>query len=257
VDWIIMLTFESAPTLSGGWRQLGAQIRDHPEKRLWRWALLIWLLLFCLNPAANPSEIEKAMTEVVWLIDNLKSIGETNVTFLGAPKIIETSEGRAIEFDGKQDGLVVAAQPLAGFETFTVEIVFRPDANGPREQRFLHLQENDSENRVLIETRLTEDHHWFLDTYIRSGKTDQTLFAEKFTHPVGQWYQAALVFDGSEMRHYVNGVEELSSKITFSPLREGRTSIGVRINQVYWFKGAIRTIRFSPRALHSNEFLNP
>jgi hypothetical protein len=254
-----MLTFVLGRTLLSGLRRPRVQkrVRDHREKGLWRWTSSFWLVLFCLNVAANPPEAERAMTEAVWPIDNLKSIGETNVTLLGAPKIIETSEGRAVEFDGKQDGLLVPAQPLAGFERFTVEIVFRPDANGPQEQRFLHLQENDSENRVLIETRLTEDHQWFLDTYIRSGKTDQTLFAEKFTHPVGRWYQAALVFDGNEMRHYVNGVEELSSKITFSSLREGRTSIGVRINQVHWFKGAIRTIRFSPRPLHPSEFLKP
>jgi hypothetical protein len=197
------------------------------------------------------------MTEIVWTLDNLKNIDGNSVTALGAPKIVETSRGRALEFDGKQDGLLVSAQPLARFETFTVEVIFRPDAEGPKEQRFLHMQESNSENRVLIETRLREDGLWFLDTYIRSGRTDQTLFAEKFTHPVGQWYQAALVFDGREMRHYVNGVEELSSKITFSSLREGRTSIGVRINQVHWFKGAIRTIRFTPRPLQPGEFLKP
>jgi len=195
------------------------------------------------------------MTEVVWAVDNLKSIGENTVTVLGAPKIIETSAGRALEFDGKQDGLLVSAQPLAGLKAFTLEVIFRPDAGGPNEQRFLHLQENGSENRVLIETRLRADGLWFLDTYIRSDETDETLFAEKFTHPVGRWYQAALVFDGSEMRHYVNGVRELSSKITFSPLHEGRTSIGVRINQVHWFKGAIRTIRFASRPLQPSEFL--
>jgi concanavalin A-like lectin/glucanase superfamily protein len=225
--------------------------------RLCRRTSSFLLALLCLNPAANQPEARKAMTEVVWAIDNLKRIGEKTVTLLGAPKIIETPRGRALEFDGKQDGLLVAAQPLAGFDTFTAEVIFRPDADGPREQRFLHLQENDSENRVLIETRLREDGLWFLDTYIRSGRTDETLFAEKFTHPVGKWYQAALVFDGSEMRHYVNGVKELSSRIAFSSLRDGRTSIGVRINQVHWFKGAIRTIRFTSRPLQPGEFLKP
>jgi hypothetical protein len=52
------------------------------------------------------------MTEVVWLLC-LKSIGETDVTFLGAPKIIETSKAEPL-IDGKGS---TAAQPLAGFET--------------------------------------------------------------------------------------------------------------------------------------------
>src|SRR5262249_3455459 len=147
-------------------------------------------------------------------------------------------------FNGEQDGLLLPGQPLKGFDVFTVEVIFRPDANGLKEQRFLHLQEEGTENRILIETRLTDDNQWFLDTYIHSDQSDQTLYAEKFPHPVGQWYQAALVFDGNQMRHYVNGVKELSSIIKFSPLRDGRASIGVRINRVHWFKGAIRTVRF-------------
>jgi hypothetical protein len=197
------------------------------------------------------------MTEVLWRIDNLQAIGGMNVTLLGSPKVIDTQGGRAIEFDGEQDGLLLPGQPLKGFGIFTVEVIFRPDTNGPKEQRFLHLQEDGTENRILIETRLTDDNRWFLDTYIHSDQSDQTLFAKQFPHPVGQWYQAALVFDGNQMRHYVNGVKELSSAIKFSPLREGRTSIGVRINRVHWFKGAIRTVRFVPRALDSGEFLNP
>jgi hypothetical protein len=218
---------------------------------------VILLALFHSNPGAIQQGDSGAMTERVLSIDNLQRIGDMDVTPLGAPKVIDTLRGKAVEFDGKQDALFLARQPLAGLGVFTVEVIFRPDPDGLNEQRFLHLQENDSENRVLMETRLVGDDRWFLDTYIRCGKTDQTLFAEKFTHPVGQWYQAALVFDGQEMSHYVNGAKELSSTITFSPLREGRTSIGARINQVYWFKGAIRTVRFAPRALHPSEFLKP
>jgi hypothetical protein len=33
------------------------------------------------------------------------------------------------------------------------------------------------------------------------------------------------------------------------------TSIGVRQNKIYWFKGAVRKARFSNRALPPNEFM--
>src|SRR5262249_44786766 len=140
------------------------------------------LTLFNVKATSMQPKSGNAMAELVWSIDNLRRIGDLDITLLGAPKVIETAWGRAVEFDGKQDALFLAAQPLVGLGVFTVEVIFRPDAGGPKEQRFLHLQENDSENRVLMETRLVGD-RWFLDTYIRSGKTDQTLFAEKFTHP--------------------------------------------------------------------------
>jgi hypothetical protein len=170
--------------------------------------------------------------------------------------IIETSRGRAVEFHGRQDGLIVDSVPLAGAQSFTLEIVFRPDAGGLKEQRFLHLQQNDANDRILIETRLTGE-KWYLDTYIESTKGGLALYEPKNTHPVGRWYSASLVYEKGQMRHYVNGVLEMSGKLAFSPLGEGKTSIGVRMNRVFWFKGAIRKVRFTPRVLQPAELLLP
>lgn len=195
------------------------------------------------------------MSEAVWNLDNLTSIGGWHTTVLGSPKVIDTPWGKAVEFDGEKDALIVDTHPLTGLDRFTIEITFRPDAEGLKEQRFLHLQENDSENRILFETRLVSKDRWYLDTFIKSGDVSRAQLAETFTHPTGEWYHAALVFDGREMRHYVNGLKELSGEIAFIPAREGKTSIGVRMNRVSWFKGAIRKVRFTPRALAPEDFL--
>ncbi len=200
---------------------------------------------------------EQDVSQVVWQIDNLTGIGGNRTARLGAPRVVESESGRAVEFDGLKDGLLVDDLPLAGAREFTVEVIFRPDAGGPAEQRFFHLQETGSEDRILLETRVTPDNRWFLDTYIQSGAARRTLYAENFKHPVGQWYQAALVFDGREMRHYVNGNLELAGELNFTPLSQGQTSVGVRHNQVFWFKGAMRLARFSRRALVPKEFLQP
>jgi hypothetical protein len=191
---------------------------------------------------------------VTWKIDNLKKIGGNAVSIIGNPQIIDAPGGKAAVFDGAGDGLVVNMNPIAGAQAFTVEAVFRPDANGEKEQRWFHIQQENSENRVLLETRLIGD-QWFLDTYIRSGENNRALYAENFKHPVGVWYHVALVFDGTEMRHYVDGKAELSGPLTIAPLRQGQTSIGVRMNRVYWFKGAIRKARFTAKALAPNEFM--
>jgi len=194
--------------------------------------------------------------QVVWNIDNLNSIGGHPVKVLGSPEVIDTPGGKAVEFDGEGDGLVVYTHPLKGAKQFTLEVIFRPDADGLAEQRFFHLQENGSNSRFLIETRLTEDNQWYLDTFIASGETNQTLIDKQLLHPVGEWYNAALVFDGKEMCHYVNGIRELSAVLpSFTPHRKGKTSIGVRINRLYWFKGAIRKARFTRRALTPDEFM--
>ena len=157
---------------------------------------------------------------MTWKIDNLKTIGGQPVTVVGNPLLIDAPGGKAVMFDGVGDGLVVNANPIAGARAFTLEAVFRPDANGAKEQRWFHIQQEKSENRVLLETRLVGD-QWFLDTYIRSGESNRTLFAENFKHPVGVWYHVALVFDGTEMRHYVDGKLEMSGPAQYRAARTG------------------------------------
>lgn len=191
----------------------------------------------------------------VWRLDNLEEIGGHPVMVLGDPKVIDTANGRAIEFDGVDDGIFFDVHPLAGMSAFTVEVIFKPYSEGAAEQRFFHMQEDPSEERVMFETRLVDNDLWFLDTFIYSGDQKIPLYAIDNKHPVDAWYHTAIVVDGESFKHYVNGELELSEEILFEPQSSGRTSLGVRINKVNWYKGAIRTARFTPRALVPAEFL--
>ena len=193
-------------------------------------------------------------TPVTWKINRPDKIGGQRAERLGEPQVVNTPDGHAVLFDGVDDGLVVKTNPLAGATAFTLEAVFRPDAGGTFEQRWFHLQEELNDNRVLLEIRLTGD-QWFLDTFIKSGDNKLTLFSENFKHKTGEWYHVALTFDGVTMRHFVDGQEELSGPLTIQPLGRGSTSIGVRMNRVFWFKGAVRKARFTPRALSPQEFM--
>ena len=198
----------------------------------------------------------RAMGEqLTWRIDNLVEIAGHRVTVLGDPVVIDTPRGKAVEFDGIDDGVFIDVHPLAGMSEFTVEVVFKPYKDGAPEQRFFHMQEDPSQERVMFETRLVDDDQWFLDTFIYSGEQKIPLYAIDNKHAVGSWYHAAIVVDGSSFKHFVNGELELSEAIQFEPQGAGRTSLGVRLNRVNWFKGAIRTARFTPRALTPEEFL--
>ena len=77
----------------------------------------------------------------LWTFDNIKTIGGHPVQAEGNPRVIDTPMGKAVEFNGKNDALFLDVHPLAGAETFTWEVIFRPDADGAKEQRFFHLQE--------------------------------------------------------------------------------------------------------------------
>lgn len=210
-----------------------------------------------LAMATLGAAVEKSAPSV-WRIESTRAVGGEKPTVLGAPRVV-TEAGRAsLQFNGTSDGLIVSQNPLRGVRAFTIEVLFRPDADGPAAQRFVHL-EDVALNRALIETRVTPDGQWYLDTFLHAAPRDAglTLVDRAKLHPCGRWYWAALVYDGRTMAHFVDGVKEQEGLIDFGPMREGRTSIGVRLNRVFWFKGGIAEVRFQARALERAELQRP
>ena len=203
--------------------------------------MLRWLLTLQVFLAAAAS----AAVPVVWKLDGIASIGGHKPEVFGAPKIVA---GPALQFNGTNDGLILPVNPIAGWAKFTIEVLFMPDADGPHAQRFVHLAD-EKERRVLLETRSSDGASWSLDTFLRGAKDDCTLRDMTKLHPTGQWAWVALVYDGRMMSHYVNGVKELESEVSFEPMTSGRSSIGVRLDRLYWFKGRIKEMRFHPAAL--------
>jgi hypothetical protein len=186
----------------------------------------------------------------------LGMLGKKDVEFTtsGNPRVIDCQYGKALEFDGVGDALFLDTNPLAGLRRFTVEVIFRPDSGGLREQRFLHIGDA-RRDRLMVETRLTKANQWYLDAHLRSGDSAKTLIDSTLLHPAGVWYHLAVVVDNGLMKTYVNGVHELAGGIPFSPFKAGRTSIGVRQNRVYWFRGAICKIRITLRDLLAQKFM--
>ena len=201
---------------------------------------------------ADPPEQE------IWTFNLLDRIGSHKTTILGNPRVIDVPGGKAIEFDGVDDGLQLDVHPLAGAQTFTWEAIFRPDG-GEVEQRWFHLEEGsgsgaDSNNRMLFEIRVV-DGRWCLDAFIKSGAASKALLDRTRLYSLGAWHHVAAVYDGKEFRSYVDGMLDGSAPIQLAPQKAGRTSVGVRMNKVYYFKGAVRSARFTRRALAPSEFL--
>jgi hypothetical protein len=217
---------------------------------------------------ANPAD------SIVWPVDNLQSIGGHPVAkILGAPMVIDTLGGKAVQFNGVGDALFVNTQPVAGFAQFTLEVIFRPDAGGAQAQRWFHMQAAGSD-RVLFELRLAGN-TWFLVSFVQSGTAIARAYAVAFPHPVGAWYHVALVVDGVSMKHYVNGTYENAGPcpmtegctpadvqmlatpypLAYKPIGMGSTSLGCRITESAFLKGAIRLARFTPRVLAPAQFV--
>lgn len=209
-------------------------------------------LLFILSLASAWGQVSPK--QFTWNINRTDSIGGFPVTVLGQPKIVEKEGHTAVEFNGKTDGLLVDGNPMIGATEFTIEVVFMVYEGGPKEQRFVHFQQNDN-NRILVELRMPASNKWFLDTFIKSGASNQVLYSEGMNHDADKWNHACLVYKDNTMTHYVDGVKELSKNVTYTSVSSGKTSIGVRMNRVSWFNGAIRLLRITHQALPPEKFL--
>jgi hypothetical protein len=218
--------------------------------------LLSGLLAIMSCSSTKPAGVAEIPGTVVWNLAELNASTATGLTKAGRPKTVDSPYGKAVLFDGKGDGIFLDADPLLHLHQFTIEVTMRPDPKGPPEQRFLQMGEVNGE-RVMMETRLTPDDLWYLDAYVRSGDSSRTLIDKTKQHPAGEWYHVAFVMDNGAMNTYVDGKHELEGKVKFSPFTKGTTSIGVRMNRVSWFKGAIYKIRITPKALDPADFMKP
>jgi hypothetical protein len=198
---------------------------------------------------------------VTWRFDDTASLGGHATKVLGHPKVIETPMGKAIAFNGVDDALFVGVHPLPGAETWTWEMIFKPDADGKPEQRVFHLQsiepatgEDVPQERMLFEIRI-RDGQWCLDSFATSGGQSKALLNCEKKYPFGKWYRVTTVYDGKMLKNYVGDELQGEGEVKLAPQRAGRSSVGVRINLVDWYKGAIYSTRFTRSALGVGEFL--
>lgn len=239
-----------------------AQIRSRRKKTL-ALALASAGVTLMLAAAETPRQI-------TWTFDRLDRIGGVATTVEGHPKIIDSPVGKAVLLDGVGDSLLIEQHPLAGLTTFTFEAYFRPDG-GANQQRWFHLAEidpktglatskekttNEPNARFLFEIRVVNENQWYLDAFMNGPGYNKALMVAAKVHPIGQWYHVAQVFDGKMFRSYVNGeLQGEAEVLTFKPQLPGRASVGVRMNKVNYFKGAVGTTRFTSKALAPAEFL--
>jgi hypothetical protein len=196
----------------------------------------------------------------IWRFDNIDSIGGQATHVLGHPYLIDSPYGKAVEFNGNDDALIVDQHPLAGANAYTWEVIFRPETGGAEAQRFFHLSEidqktgKDTDNRMLLEIRIVKG-QWCLDSFAETNGSQRALLNCEDLHPLGQWYRVTAVYDGKTLRNYVGDEMQGEGELHIAPQGPGHSSIGTRINRRDFFKGAVFEARFTPRALKPAEFL--
>ncbi len=191
----------------------------------------------------------RAEGPLVWTFDSLDGIGGHAPQVEGAPRLVDSPLGRAVEFGGNGDALFIGQHPLAGAARFTFEALFRPDG-GSFEQRWFHLESDEpgvepgkGRTRMLFEVRVA-DGSWYLDAFMRGEGYSQVLMVPEKRFPLGRWYHVAQTYDGTTYRSYVDGALQAEAAVPFKPQGPGRASVGIRMNRVDPFKGAVRQAAF-------------
>lgn len=222
--------------------------------------------LIAFSIILNSAGVSEATTgdpgQQTWKLKSLKKIGGHKVLIFGNPEVVKTDPGKAIKFDGVDDRIMIDNNPISGAEEFTVEVIFKADpayeiSNQPR---FIHIQDPDDSlmKRVMVELRLTPDNEWYLDGYMQTDSGNRTLVNSTLTHPVGDWDHVALTFKGNTFTTYVNGIKEMTGQVLWKNKlvnERARVSVGGRMNGTNYYKGMIKTLRVTHKALEPDEFM--
>ena len=215
------------------------------------------LLMFT---AVEGARAQAVPNEKIWRFDRTDMIGGHPTQILGHPQVIDSPYGTAVEFGGNGDAILVPEHPLAGATAYTWEMIFRPDGDGAPAQRIFHIASQDpatgadTDSRMLFEIRIV-DGQWCLDSFAGNKGQQLTLLNCKALHPVDKWYRVTAVWDGKVMRNYVGDELQGEGPLVMEAEGPGRASIGMRLNKVFPFKGAVFEARMVPRALKAEEFL--
>ena len=233
---------------------------------------------FSALAATSGRAFAQAPNVMTWNFDNLNSVGGFGIKADGAPKVVDTAAGKAIQFDGVKDGLIVDKHPLENLSTWTLEAMARFDAGGELQPRWVHLGEtdpatglnvklsdptkptSDGNARFTFEGRIKDGNIWF-ESFCAGPTPDGKSYSNALidpakTHPLGQWVAVSQTYDGKVHRAYVNGVLEQEKPMdNYIVQKKGRAGIGMRQNRIYYFKGLFKTLRYAPVALSPDQLL--
>jgi hypothetical protein len=220
-------------------------------------------MLFANNIVSYAGVTDTVFYEI-WNVNSVTNIGGHSVTVSGAPVVVSTEKGRALQFDGVDDILVVDNNPIGSATEFTFEVFFKPNGGQPNianEPRFVCFWDpNDASGpRMTIEIRVTAANEWYFDGFLKTDIDAKTLIDFTKTHATNQWMHVAVTYKDKVFTTYVNGVVELDTTVDYSAKilnSIGKTSIGARFNNKNWYNGIIRAIKITHKALTPSEFFS-
>jgi len=211
-------------------------------------------------------------SQIVWNINNLTKIGGYSIDVKGSPSIIKTSDGdSAVEFnaltDTSTERIKIQVNPLVNDTDFTVEVIFSPYNNYYAFKKSHQPYIFDICNPDSV---ISPKHQLNCGFYYENagygwntlsdviGDTYFVLAESNHTFTTNSWYHMAVTYSKStsKLNYYVNGnliYSHTGSHIgLFNSLQQ--VSIGSLMYPGNYFKGAIKKIIFTHKAITESDF---
>jgi tetratricopeptide (TPR) repeat protein len=228
---------------------------------------LMTLLLFAGGVVIGSSACAAGATlQAHWKLD--ETIGTTaldssgngyHATLIGGLSFDKSSaggvEGRALNLDGSNDGLVTPDSFCRGSDSFTIALWFNPKAplDSDSNQANLLCASSKQWYHLLVFNKLGSGEIGF---YVDDKTTDGVVYVISKANSWGAntWYHIAITFEGGNLKLYVDGQLEQSVK----HLRDSIGSIpkdylGIGRNGEHAFEGKLDDFRIYGGALSESE----
>ncbi|MDE1829658.1 MAG: hypothetical protein KGI25_04985 [Thaumarchaeota archaeon] len=153
----------------------------------------------------NPSELLKEL--LTWHFYNMQP---DQYTFISGTRVMDGPSGHSLEFDGKQDYVILKTENTGKFSSLVVSAWIKPDYN-LTSNKFTIVDKQDSFSLYLKQ----HDTSYYLDFGIYDGSQWHTIESKTAIEP--RWTQIVGIFDGNSLSILVNGTNDNSELIT-SPI---------------------------------------
>lgn len=204
----------------------------HDERKKLGWA---WVVALLLMGCAHSIEPSRGVAEV------------------GRPKQSMTQRCSALRFDGAGPGVRIPDTPGldGGGEPMTIEAWIRPAAGVVDEPWHPNIIGKRDENTVYPS--------WAIgigpERQIYTVADDRWVYGETRV-PLDRWTHVAVVFDGEEVRAYVDGQLELQARASrLGPPNRGAVYLGALATGVQRYRGDIGGVRVSSIARYRQRFV--
>ncbi|TAK95969.1 MAG: hypothetical protein EPO07_14950, partial [Verrucomicrobia bacterium] len=192
-----------------------------------------------------------------WRAENnaLDSIDGNNGTLLNGTAFASGMVGQAFNFNGTNQSVSISNSPSLNPTNFTVETWLNPAHIPQPGEIAMDVVSKDGEtfDRQYL---LTVDEHQVFRAHVWTPFGMSAVYGNVILSS-NTWYHAAMTYDGSSLKLYVNGVLDASIAtpspmvVTTQPFRIGGGSPAG--TPPYYFQGKIDEVSFYNRALTSNE----